>query len=409
MGISVVGAKIYAFVLGAMIAAIGGVLLCFFLPTPDFTNFVGINSVVFAESAVLGGVGHLGGPLIASSYQPSTLGPQLFSFLGGNVAIWLALASAGALLVLLPTFPDGVAALFSGRRTEWYRRLQDRILRREPASSALGSIRLTEPRLRAGTTLSLKDVSVTFGGTKALNRLNLEVHGGEVVGLIGPNGAGKTTTIDAITGFVPTSNGQIRLGGSEISAWLPERRARAGLVRSFQSLELFDDLSVLENMQAASDERDRLAYASDLIHPGKGGLSQLAKDAIYEFGLEARLSTQARHLNFAQRRLLGVARAVAVGGSILLLDEPASGLGHVDAMALSETIVRWAKQHGLGVLLIEHNVDMVLRTCDQIVALDFGQVIGSGTPAEVRKNPQVVDAYLGTAKHRAANSDAEVS
>ncbi len=174
-------------------------------------------------------------------------------------------------------------------------------------------------------------------------------------------------------------------------------------MRSFQSLELFDDLSVLENMQAACDSRDRLAYASDLVHPGKGHLSALAIEAVGALGLEACLASQARHLSYAQRRLLAVARTLAVGGSILLLDEPASGLSHPDAMALSGTIRRWAKDHGAGILLIEHNVDMVLRTCDHVVALDFGEVIGRGTPAEIRDDPKVVDAYLGTAKYREAS------
>jgi sulfate-transporting ATPase len=256
----------------------------------------------------------------------------------------------------------------------------------------------------ASTLLRLNEVSVTFGGTKALHGLSLEVRSGEVVGLIGPNGAGKTTAIDAITGFVQPSGGQIVLGDVDISGWGPEKRSRAGLSRSFQSLELFDDLSVLENMQAACDRRDRLAYATDLVRPGLGTLSPLAAEAIKAFGLEDSLPTQARHLSFAQRRLLGVARALAVGASILLLDEPASGLGHVDAMALSDTIVAWAKEHGIGILLIEHNVDLVLRTCDRIVALDFGLVIGSGSPEHIRTDPNVVDAYLGTAKHRAENA-----
>jgi ABC-type branched-subunit amino acid transport system ATPase component/branched-subunit amino acid ABC-type transport system permease component len=402
MGISVAGAKVYAFVLGGMIAAIGGVLLCFFLPTPDFTNFVGITSVTFAESAVLGGVGHLGGPLLASGYQPDALGPQIFSFLGGNVATWLAIAGAGALLVTLPTFPDGLVPLVEKHSARWLAPLRARWRRRQEPD--LRSLRRPDIANPTPTVLALRDVSVSFGGTKALQDLSLEVRSGEVVGLIGPNGAGKTTAIDAITGFVRPGAGSITLGEVEISVWSPERRARAGLSRSFQSLELFDDLSVLENMQAASDPRDRLAYVSDLIHPGVGSLSPLAADAITAFGLEDCLSTQARHLSFAQRRLLGVARALAVGGSVLLLDEPASGLGQVDAMALSSTIVAWAKEHGIGILLIEHNVDMVLRTCDRIVALDFGQVIGKGSPAEIREDPNVVDAYLGTAKHRAENA-----
>jgi sulfate-transporting ATPase len=403
MGISVAGAKLYAFVLGGMIAAIGGVLLCFFLPTPDFTNFVGINSVTFAESTVLGGVGHLGGPLLASGYQPNTIGTQIFAFMGGNVATWLAIAGAAALLIMLPTFPDGVVAQMEKRGARLLQPLRDRLRRRHGPDLHALTRRQAESRVR--TTLRLEDVSVAFGGTVALDQLSLEVRSGEVVGLIGPNGAGKTTAIDAVTGFVRPSAGSVFLRETDITAWGPERRARAGLSRSFQSLELFDDLSVLENMQAASDARDRLAYASDLVHPGQGSLSPLAVEAIRAFGLEGSLTTHAGHLSFAQRRLLGVARALAVGASILLLDEPASGLGHVDAMALSDTIVTWAKKHDIGVLLIEHNVDMVLRTCDRIVALDFGQVIGTGTPDEIRNDPMVVDAYLGTAKHRAQTAE----
>jgi sulfate-transporting ATPase len=403
MGISVAGAKVYAFALGGMIAGVGGVLLCFFLGAPDFTNFVGITSITFAESAVLGGVGHLGGPLVASGYQPDTLGPQIFSFLGGNVAIWLAIAGAAALLITLPRFPDGLAPLIEKGSARWLTPLRARLSRRQALNLESLTSGLAAPQ--ASTVLRLHDVSVTFGGTRALQGLSLEVRSGEVVGLIGPNGAGKTTAIDAITGFVQPSGGRIVLGDADISAWGPEKRSRAGLSRSFQSLELFDDLSVLENMQAACDRRDRMAYASDLVHPGIGVLSPLAAEAIRAFRLEDSLTTQARHLSFAQRRLLGVARALAVGGSILLLDEPASGLGHVDAMALSDTIVAWAKEHGIGILLIEHNVDMVLRTCDRIVALDFGLVIGSGTPEHIRTDPNVVDAYLGTAKHRAENAE----
>jgi sulfate-transporting ATPase len=243
--------------------------------------------------------------------------------------------------------------------------------------------------------LRLEEVSVQFGGTLALDRLSMEVAPGQVFGLIGPNGAGKSTAIDAITGFVKTSGGRIFLGDENMGGWTPERRARAGLARSFQSLELFDDLSVEENVLAASDRRDRGAYLTDLFHPGVLRLDGVAGDAVSDFGLEGRLASLARDLNYAQRRRLAVARAVAGGGSVLLLDEPAAGLGPADATALSDIIRRLAGDLGIAVLLIEHNVDMVLRTCDQIVALNFGVVIGHGTPAEIRKNPAVVAAYLG--------------
>jgi ABC-type branched-subunit amino acid transport system ATPase component/branched-subunit amino acid ABC-type transport system permease component len=408
MGISVPGAKLYAFVLGGMIAALGGIMLAFYQPTPDFTMFAGIDSVTAAESAVLGGAGHLSGPLAASSFQPSTLTTQIFSFVGNNVAEYLVLLSGLLLLVLISFRPDGLAA----------KGLPDSVKARLPLSRRFAArpLDLTVPNSDGDGTavkvkpvvLRLDKVSVTFGGSHALDKLTLEVQPGEIVGLIGPNGAGKTTAIDAITGFVRPSGGQITLGDEDLNRWGPDRRSRAGLARSFQSLELFGDLTVLENVQAASDPRDLRAYATDLIRPHRGELAESARVAIRDFGLEPHLMTQARHLSYAQQRLLAVARAVAGGGSILLLDEPASGLSDTDATALSNTIQGLARRNGMGVLLIEHNVDMVLRTCDRIVALNFGVTIGEGTPAEIRVNPDVISAYLGTAKHRKEQIDEAV-
>jgi sulfate-transporting ATPase len=395
MGISVSGAKTYAFVLAGMIAAAGGVLFAFYLPAPDFTNFLGLSSISLTETAVLGGVGHLGGPLIASGYQPNALLTQIFSFLGGNAAEWLSILAGALLLVLLPYFPNGMSALTEQLNAGWLAVVRRRVPTR-PRQTAFISTHSTE-RMVARKSLRLEEVSVQFGGTLALDRLSMEVAPGQVFGLIGPNGAGKSTAIDAITGFVKTSGGRIFLGDENMSGWTPERRARSGLARSFQSLELFDDLSVEENVLAASDSRDRRAYLTDLFHPGVLRLDGVAGDAVSDFGLEGRLASLARDLNYAQRRRLAVARAVAGGGSVLLLDEPAAGLGPADATALSDIIRRLAGDLGIAVLLIEHNVDMVLRTCDQIVALNFGVMIGHGTPAEIRKNPAVVAAYLGAA------------
>jgi ABC-type branched-subunit amino acid transport system ATPase component/branched-subunit amino acid ABC-type transport system permease component len=395
MGISVSGAKTYAFVLAGMIAAAGGVLFAFYLPAPDFTNFVGLSSISLTETSVLGGVGHLGGALIASSYQPNTLLTQLFSFLGGNTAAYLMIVAGALLLVFLPKFPNGMSAITEQQNARWLTAVRRRMPARQRRTVVISSHSTQRVVARQG--LRLEEVSVQFGGTVALDRLSMVVAPGQVFGLIGPNGAGKSTTIDAITGFVKPSNGNIFLGDDNLSGWTPERRARAGLARSFQSLELFDDLSVEENVLAASDSRDRRAYLTDLFHPGVLRLDGVAGDAVADFGLESRLSTQAGNLNYAQRRRLAVARAVAGGGSVLLLDEPAAGLGPADATALSDIIRRLARDLGIAVLLIEHNVDMVLRTCDQIVALNFGEMIGSGTPAEIRKNPAVIAAYLGVA------------
>lgn len=397
MGISVQGAKVYAFVLSGMIAAVGGILLVFDHPTPDFTNFAGFFSVILTETSVLGGVGHIGGPVAASAYQQTSVTTQVFSFVGGNVSTYLTLAGGVLLLLFISKFPDGQAAQIGEALGPMLEPLRSRLLWGSRPTSAVPAVASLADRRVSQSTLTLESVSVSFGGTRALDGLSLEVRGGEVVGLIGPNGAGKTTAIDVITGFVSPSDGHVMLDGVNISGWSPDRRARAGLGRSFQSLELFEDLTVLENLQSACDGRDRAMYVRDLARPRSKGLTAAAETAIRDFKLEPHLSTQVRHLSYAQRRLLAVARAVASGAPILLLDEPASGLSDREATELSDTIREIAATTGAGVLLIEHNVDMVLRTCDRIVALDFGREIGDGTPDEIRSNPAVVEAYLGAA------------
>jgi sulfate-transporting ATPase len=225
--------------------------------------------------------------------------------------------------------------------------------------------------------------------------VSLTVNPGEVVGLIGPNGAGKTTAIEAITGFVTPRAGAVRLGGTEVGSWTRERRARHGLSRSFQSLELFEDLTVLENILTACDRRDLAAYVTDLAWPGRGQLTDVARSVIADFGLEPLIAVRVRDLTYGQRRMLAVARAVAGGQSVLLLDEPAAGLDAAQTRQLSATIRALATERSIAVLLIEHNVAMVLDTCDRVYALDFGHLIGEGTPAEIRNNPAVIAAYLG--------------
>ena len=231
---------------------------------------------------------------------------------------------------------------------------------------------------------------------------------GEIVGLIGPNGAGKSTAIDAITGFNVPAAGDVLLGGQSMSSWARERRAQAGLGRSFQSLELFEDLTVLENLHTACDSRDLAAYATNLVVPGSRQLTPAALGAVESFGLESVLDTKVEDLDYAVRRMLAVARAVAGGHSVLLLDEPAAGLSDAQTRKLGEVLRRLANEQGMAVFLVEHNIDMVLRTCDRVYALDFGVLIGSGTPDEIRQNPQVVEAYLGTSRFNAEHAEEDL-
>jgi len=218
-----------------------------------------------------------------------------------------------------------------------------------------------------------------------------------VVGLIGPNGAGKTTIVDALTGFTKPTEGRVLLDGTAMagSAWSPARRARAGVRRSFQSLELFEDVSVAENLHAGAAEHTWLSGLRDLFWPSHPSLSPSAVSSIREFGLEGDLERVPGDLPYGRRRLVGIARAIASAPSVLLLDEPAAGLDDNETNELGDVIRRLADERGMAVLLIEHDVELVLRVCDYVVVLDFGRKIAAGTPAEVRANPAVIAAYLG--------------
>jgi len=254
-------------------------------------------------------------------------------------------------------------------------------------------------------------MTVRFGSVLAVDRVSMEVRPGEVVGLIGPNGAGKTTLIDAVTGFVGVTGGSISLDGSRIDHLNATRRARLGLRRSFQSLELFEDISVEENIRAGSDQTaSPRSWFTDLFWPGSHPLPAAAVNAVQVFELEAHLGDTPEELPYGQRRLVGIARTVASGPPVVLLDEPAAGLDEKESAELAVLIRRLADERNMAVLLVEHDVNMVMTTCDRIVVIDFGRVIASGTPDEIRRDPAVRDAYLGhsTVEDEPAEPDVEV-
>ena len=255
--------------------------------------------------------------------------------------------------------------------------------------------------------LEVRDLRVQYGGVVALAELSATVEPGEVLGLIGPNGAGKTTAVDAITGFSRLAAGTVSLGGRDISSLSPVRRARAGISRSFQSLELFEDATVLENLRVAADPRDTSSYFRDLVFPVTPDLPGEVVAAIKEFGLEEDLNRRVEDLSYGKRRLLALARAVASQPSVLLLDEPASGLTDVESRELATLVRRLADEWGMAILLIEHDVAFVMSTCDRIVVLDFGRSISQGSPEDVRRDPAVVAAYLGTSASEAIDDRPE--
>ena len=227
------------------------------------------------------------------------------------------------------------------------------------------------------TVLAVEDLGVRYGGVVAVNGLSLALRSGELVSLIGPNGAGKTSAVDGITGYV-RAHGVVRLRGSDISASPPHLRARAGLVRTFQQLELFDDLTVSENLGIAA---------------GRGGRGDVNR-VLGLFGLAPFARTRPLDLPQGTRRLVAIARGLVSGPSVLVLDEPAAGLSPDDSSFLG-SVLRQLVADGLAILLIEHDMPLVLSISDRVIVVDAGAVIAEGPPDQVRENEVVLKAYLG--------------
>jgi ABC-type branched-subunit amino acid transport system ATPase component/ABC-type branched-subunit amino acid transport system permease subunit len=405
LGIGVTGVKLYAFGLSAGFAAIGGILLAYESTSITYTGFDSLTSVAYVGYAMIGGIGYLFGPILGSSMATGGLGTQLFDEFGNNFGRFVPLVGGISLIVLVLLNQNGMAREL-GLQMRWVR---SKLAKRAKVLSP----RETPPRALpdsaaipvASKTLEARDVTVHYGGTVAVNRVSLSVRPGRVTGLIGPNGAGKTSLIDAVSGLTRVHQGQVLLDGRDVSRWSAARRARDGLGRSFQSLELFEDSTVLENLEVASDERNSSYYLTDLFTARKSSLPPAVVAAVKEFGLESKLDRQVTDLSFGERRLLAIARAVAGRPSVLLLDEPAAGLGDVETAELGRLVRRLADEYEMAIMVVEHDMNFVMAVCDEIVVLDFGNVIATGRPDEVRRDAKVIAAYLGEVESDASVED----
>jgi sulfate-transporting ATPase len=243
-------------------------------------------------------------------------------------------------------------------------------------------------------TLTLEGLTVRYGAVTAVDDVGFRLEPGRVTGLIGPNGAGKTSLIDALSGFTGAS-GRVLLDDEDVSKWSPTRRARAGIARSFQSLELFEDSTVFENISVAADPQDFRSYLRDLVWPINPPFPPEVVRAIKEFQLDEDLHRDVNDLSYGKRRLLAIARAVAMHPSVLLLDEPAAGLSSAESAELGTVVRRLADEWGMAILVVEHDMNFVMEVCDDVVVLDFGRLIAAGPPDAVRSDPSVIAAYLG--------------
>jgi branched-chain amino acid transport system ATP-binding protein len=236
--------------------------------------------------------------------------------------------------------------------------------------------------------LDVRSVTVRFGGNVALDDVSLEAEPGCITGLIGPNGAGKTTLFNVITGLLPPNSGKVSLDGRDITRLNPTKRARRGLARTFQRLELFSLLSVRENIRVAADIRK--GYARDRSDPAR-----VVEEIIERVGLQAVADARVDSLPTGQCRLVELGRSLATRPQVLLLDEPASGQDDRETEQFAE-LLRQLAAEGMAVVLVEHDVSLVMAVCEQVHVLDFGRIIATGTPAEIQRNEAVLAAYLGT-------------
>ncbi len=398
LGISVPGAKLYAFAVAAAIAGLGGILLAFRTTSINYSEFTSFTSITMVAYAMIGGIGYLFGPVIGATLAPGAFSERLLNSIDSGIGKYISLIGGVSLIVLVLLNQNGVVK----EQIAQIAFLRKKLSGIMPFLAAKAKPKRELPAMSGEKTkvrpmtLEVQSLTVKYGGTTAVEDASLTVRPGQVLGLIGPNGAGKTSLIDAVTGFTRMASGsKLMLDGKDISKLSATRRSRLGLGRSFQSLELFEDSTVLDNLRAASDPRDMGSYARDLIWPVNAPLPDTVLATIKEFDLEEDLDRQVEDLPYGRRRLLAMARAVATESSVLLLDEPAAGLGDAETAELAHLVGRLAKEWGIAVLVVEHDMNFVMSVCDELHVLDFGRTIATGKPSEVRNDPAVIAAYLG--------------
>jgi branched-chain amino acid transport system permease protein len=379
--------KLIAFGISAFIAGVAGCLYAYSFGSVSADRFSAVTALSLIAFAYAGGITQISGALFAGVISAQALVPYALDKWFGLNGNWFLLFGGAILIFTLIQNPEGVAGDFYKRT---HKRPQVRPPHPQPAAARPPlAPRPHRPDLaRTAPVLRVSELSVAFGGVRAVRDVSLEVHDGELVGLIGPNGAGKSTFVDAISGFVHGA-GRVELDGRDLGRLRPYERARHGLTRTWQSIDLFHDLDVRENVlvaaggSAAWAGRDRIAERR-----------RAADEALGLVGMGWAADALPDHLSEGQRKLVGVARALAGNHRLMCLDEPAAGLDVRESAELGHCL-RALADDGQSILLIDHDMGLVLSICDRVVVLEFGQVIADGPPEEVRRDPRVIAVYLG--------------
>ena len=391
MGISTFRYKVTIFLIAALFASIAGWLLAHFQRTVNPSAFGLKMGIEYLFMSVVGGVGYVWGALVGAGlvkllddYLQVAL-PALIGTSGSYEVIIFGVA----LVLVLKYLPEGlwsvVARKFprAQRDVNWHD-AADLPVRHKPA--------------RGEPVLVVDKIRKQFGGLTAVNDISFDIKAGQIVGLIGPNGAGKSTTFNLITGVLSKTSGHVTFCGHDVSS-LPSREiSRQGMARTFQHVKMIADMTVLENVAMGAYTRGNSGVLSSMLRTNQAEEQRLMKEAqrqLERIGMGAYLHEQAGNLAMGPQRLMEIARALCCDPALLLLDEPAAGLRHQEKLALAQ-VLRQLQAEGMSILLVEHDMDLVMDVCDQLVVMEFGTLLTRGTPAEVQANPAVRAAYLGT-------------
>ncbi|WP_180683206.1 ABC transporter permease subunit [Tepidicella baoligensis] len=391
MGVNTLRYKIIIFVLAALLAAISGWLFAHFQRSINPSPFGLKMGIEYLFMAVIGGVGQVWGALTGAFLtkvledQLQVLLPKLLGTSGSFEVIVF-----GILLVLMLKFlPQGLWSLVEQRLPLPPRQMDWADAPDLPARAQPGHGELV---------LDVRSIRKQFGGLTAVNDISFQIHAGEIVGLIGPNGAGKSTTFNLVTGVLAKTSGEVHFRGKDITRLRSRDILREGMARTFQHVKMIPDMTVLENVALGAYTRGQAGVVRSMLHLNQAEERQLFKQAqrqLERIGMGQYLHEQAGNLAMGPQRLMEIARALCCDPALLLLDEPAAGLRHKEKVALTN-VLRQLRSEGMSILLVEHDMDLVMDVCDQLVVMEFGTLLTCGTPAEVQANPAVRAAYLGT-------------
>jgi branched-chain amino acid transport system permease protein len=348
--------------------------------------------------AVVGGSGSVWGAVVGTA-TILIVKDQLQNVLPGLIGTSanLELLAFGVLMILVLQFArDGLWPVLA---RGWERVVGTDRPRRAAAAPAVGAAELPRRALppMGDVVLQVQDVRKEFGGLVAVNDISFELRAGEIMGLIGPNGAGKSTTFNLITGVQPLTAGSVRFMGTRIDGRPARQIARMGIARSFQHVQLLPDMSVLENAMLGAHLRERagvVAAALRLDRVGEAALRREAARQLERVGLTDVMDQPAGSLPLGRQRIVEIARALCCDPILLLLDEPAAGLRYQEKQALA-TVLDQLRCEGMSLLLVEHDMDFVMRLTDHLLVMDFGTRLAEGVPADIQANPAVLEAYLG--------------